>query len=228
VDEIQTLTEMETSMRRDRSAIEDAQATQKQVEERYALDTHRSRFLSDEAHQVALRDYLPPVNEAREASRRVAETGMRNAQRIRRQTENARLVVTPDEQAAAARQEPMVRRVVDTGSLDTIRDELRAAIIADDRAAMYLMATYLPGRLEKVSDHEVAQRPELGEARVEIRRMLSHIRTQLRDTSFDPVQKLATDVVGLAARVSGAEYQRRQQAEQQADIQSGRKVAWPS
>ena len=222
-----TLTEMTSAMRRDLSTIETAQTAEKAAEATYRYNTHRAHFLSDEAYEAGLRDYLLPVTEAREASQRAAEAARRNARVVLHQTESARLVVTPDEQESAARQEPVIRRVVDGGNLPAIRDELRAAIIAEDRAAMLLFATMLPDRLAKPAPEE-AQRPELGQVRGEIVRMLSQARDTLRDQSFDPVRKLASEANARAGEVSAAAHRRRSEAAQAADLASGRKVAWPA
>lgn len=222
-----TLTEMATVMRRDLSTIEAAQTAEKAAEATYRYNTHRAHFLSDEAYEAGLRDYLPPVIEARAVSQRAAEGARRNAQLVLRQTEAARLVATPDEQMSAARQEPVIRRVVDGGSFDTIRDEFRAAIVADDRAAMLLFATMLPDRLAKPAPEE-AQRPELGQARGEITRMLSQARDVLRDRSFDPVRKLASQANARAGEVSSAAFRRRSEEASAKQLASGEKVAWPS
>ncbi len=221
-----TLAEMTTTMRRDLSSIEEAQAAQKKAEDTYTYTTNRVQFLSDEAHEAAVRDHFPPVAAVRETSARAAEAALKNARRVLHQTEATRLVVTPDEQASAARQEPVIRRVVDTGTLPSIRDELRASIIADDRAALLVFASHLPDRLAKVSDSD-AGRPEVGEVRSEITRMLSQIRDQLRDRSFDPVRTLATDVVGRAGDVSSATLRRQTEARLNEQVERGEKVRWP-
>jgi len=224
--DVMTLPEMAATARRDLSAIEEAQAAQTTAEVTYEQATQRALFLSDEAHQAARRDLFPPVAAARQQTLRVAEAGRRNALVTLHQTATARLVVTPDEQAAAARQEPVVRRVVDTQALTAVRDEMRGAIIAQDRAAMLLFATMVPDRLAKADPGE-AQHPELGQARGDLGRMLSQVRDALRDTSFDPARRLATDVFGRAGDVSGAAFRRQADAQVAARIASGERVAWP-
>jgi len=222
-----TLTEMTSAMRRDLSTIEEAQAAEKAAESTYRYNTHRAHFLSDEAYEAGLRDHLAPVVEARAASQRAAEAARRNAQLVLRQTGAARLVVTPDEQASAARQEPVIRRVVDGGRFDAIRDEFRAAIVSEDRAAMLLFATMLPDRLAKPAPEE-AQRPELGQARGEIARMLGQARDVLRDQSFDPVRTLASQANALAGEVTAAAFRRRSEEASAKELASGAKKAWPT
>jgi len=57
------------------------------------------------------------------------------------------------------------------------------------------------------------------------RRPGSLARGKLRDTSFDPVRDKANKDIAKATQGSLAIAARQRQAEQQADIQSGRKVA---
>ena len=227
MDAVKTLPQMTATLREALSTIEAAAAHERDAERDYQRITNRGTFASDEAHQIALRDYRPAVDEARRQHLRVAEEARQHVRTVLAQVATDRLVVTPDEQAAAHRQEPVIRRVVDTAGITQVRDALRLAIVADDKAQMLLFATLLPDRLAKPADEGEAGRPEIGEARAEITRLLSQVRGALRDPSFDPVRTLAGEVAQRAHAVGAAEQGRRQQAELDRQISSGAKVAWP-
>jgi len=228
MDAVKTLPEMTATLREALSTIEAAAAHERDAERDYQRITNRGSCASDEAHQVALRDYRPAVEEARRQHLRAAEDARQHVRTVLAHVAADRLVVTPDEQAAAHRQEPVIRRVVDTAALPQVRDALRLALVSDDKAQMLLFATMLPHRLSKPADEGEVGRPEIGAARAEIARLVAQAKVTLRDPSFDGVRKLAGEVNERAHAVGAADQGRRQRAAQAVDLASGRKVAWPA
>ena len=73
-----------------------------------------------------------------------------------------------------------------------------------------------------------AGKPEIEEARGEIRGMLAQVRQTLRDKSLDATRERAGEVIAKAGTVSLAAATRQQQAEQAARFARGEKVAWPA
>ena len=226
--DVMTLPAMAAMARNDLAAVDAATRALAEAERVYGIATLRSMYLSDEAHEVGIRDRQPALHAARRANERAAEVAATNARTIRAQTASARLVVTPDEQIAAVHREPVIRRVVETGTLPGVRDELRASIISADRPACYLFAMLLPARLAAPAPPQEAGRPEVGAARSDLQRMLGQIRDELRDPAFGPIRKLADDVLERAGAVSAAAFTRQSDARLNEQVERGEKVRWPT
>jgi len=222
-----TLSQISETMRTDLTGMRDAQDALETAQRHYATTTHRAYATSDAAHEVALVDHLPPLREAEEHAAQVAAAAERNARDILRAIGHDRIWIDPNESAVAAQREPLIRQLVETSPLPALRDELRAAIIGEDRPTLYVYASYLPGRLAAAPGPLDAGKPELQEARDEIRAMLGQIRGTLRDKSLDATRERAAEVIGKATRTGLAAAARKQQAAQAADLASGRVVAWP-
>jgi len=223
-----TLSQIFETMRTDLGAVRDAQDTLETAQRTYATLTDRTRHSSDEAHEVALRDYLPPLRDAEEHAVRVTAAAVRNTRGILKAIGHDRIWIDPNESTVAAQREPLIRQIVERNDLPSLRDELRAAIIGEDRPSLYVFATLLPARLAAAPGPLDAGQPEIEEARGEIRGMLAQVRQTLRDKSFDSTKERAGEILAKTTTVSLAAMARKRQAERQADIQSGRKVAWPT
>jgi len=193
----------------------------------YDRMTRNDLASSPEALVIAQRDHAPALIEAERNSARGAEDAERNIRAILAELPTGRMVVDPATEAVAATRAVILGQVIQTASLGQLRDELKAAIQAGDTASMYLYGTYLPGRLAAAPAPNEAGRPEIGQARTEIAALVARVRDDLRDTSADPVRKLAAEVREKAATARRPAQVRQQQAAFNADIASGRKVAWP-
>ena len=73
-----------------------------------------------------------------------------------------------------------------------------------------------------------AGKPEIEEARGEIRGMFAQVRQTLRDKSLDATRERASEVIAKARKVSLAAATRKQQAEEAARFARGENVAWPT
>lgn len=223
-----TLADMQQALRAESSALAAADRSLEAAQKDFATRTRRTYFLSDEAHAIAIRDLTPAMVAAEQAAARVAETADRTVRAILAELPAGRMVVDPATEAVAATRAVILGKVIETAPLGQLRDELKAAIVAGDHASMYVYASYLPGRLAAAPAPNEAGRPEIGQARTEIATLLARVRDDLRDTSADPVKTLAAEVRQKAAKARQAANVRKQQAAFDADLQSGRKVAWPS
>jgi len=152
----------------------------------------------------------------------------RNARGILKAIEHDRIWIDPNESTVAAQREPLIRQLVETSDLPSLRDELRAAIIGEDRPTLYVFATLIPARLAAAPGPLDAGKPEIEEARGELRGMLAQVRQTLRDKSLDATRARAGEVIAKARTVSLAAATRQQQAEQAARFARGEKVAWPA
>lgn len=222
-----TLSEITATMNADLTSVRDAQDALEAAQRHYAQQTHRAYVTSDEAHEIAKRDCLPPLREAEEHAARVAAAAERNARGILKAIGHDRIWIDPNESTVAAQRLPIFQQIVETSALPALRDELRAAIIAEDRPTLYVLATLIPGRLAEAPGPFDAGKPEIAEARGELRGMLAQVRQTLRDKSLDATRARAGEVLERAARVSLAAETRKRQAALDADLASGRRVAWP-
>ena len=202
-------------------ALADAKATHD------ATARHAVNF-SLEARQAVERDAASSLADAERNSARVAEAAERTVRAILAELPAGRMVVDPAVEAVAATRAVIMGHVIATVPLVQLAADLRGAIQAGDTASMYVMANFLPARLAAEPAPNEAARPEIGQARGEIAGLLSRVRDDLRDTSADLIRKLAADVRDKAATARRAAQVRQQQAALDADIKSGRRVAWPS
>lgn len=223
-----TLSQISETMRTDLDGVRDAQDALEAAQRTYATLTDRTRHSSDEAHEVALRDYLPPLREAEEHAARVAAAAERNARGILKAIGHDRIWIDPNESTVAAQREPLIRQIVETSALPALADELRAAVIGEDRPTLYVFATLIPARLAAAPAPREAGQPEIDEARGELRGMLAQVRQTLRDKSFDATRARAGEVIAKARTVSLAAATRKQRAEEAARFARGEKVAWPA
>lgn len=223
-----TLPEMTRQMDADLTAIGNAQHALEAAQRTYAQQTHRAYVTSDEAHEIALRDHLPPLREAEQTLVQVSEQGARNARQVVKTAATARLRLAPGDEAVAAQRLPLFQQLAATAPLPQLADELRAAVIAEDRPAMFALAMTLPARLDVAPGPLDAGKPELAEARGELRTLLAQVRVALRDTSFDAARDRAHKVLNTSAAATQAIETRKRQEAQAADLASGRKVAWPA
>lgn len=226
--DITTLPEMITQMDADLTGIAAAEHDLERARQHFLDKTLRSGHISGEAREIAERDHLPAFQQAQQTLVQVGQQAARNARQVVKAAETARLRLAPSEEVAAAQRLPLFQQMVATAPLPQLADELRAALIAEDRPAMFALAMTLPARLDVAPDPLDAGRPEIGEARAEIRTMLARARGTLRDTSFDVARDRAQKVLNKAAEATQAIEARQRQAAQDADIKSGRKVAWPA
>jgi len=222
-----TLSEISETMRTDLNGLRDAQDALEAAQQHYTNQTRRAYATSDEAHEVARRDNLPPLEAAEAHATQVVTAAERNARDILRAIGHDRIWVDPNESAVAAQREPLIRQIVETSPLPALRDELRAAIIGEDRATLYVFATLTPARLAAAPGPLDAGRPELQEARDEIRTMLGQARQTLRDKSLDATRERAAEVIGKATRTGLAAATRKREAVEAARFASSERVAWP-
>jgi len=223
-----TLPEMTRQMDADLTDIGNAEHDLARAREHFLDMTLRSGHISGEALAVAERDHLPALRQAEQEAAQVGDQAARNARQVIKAAETARLRLAPGEEVTAAQRLPLFQQLAATAPLPQLADELRAAVIAEDRPAMYALAVTLPGRLDVAPGPLDAGRPELQEARDELRTMLAQVRGTLRDTSFDAARDRAHRVLDKAATARLADEARRREAAQAADLASGRKVAWPT
>ena len=223
-----TLTEMTKQMDQDLTGIAAAEHDLARAREHFLDKTLRSGHISAEARAVAERDHMPPLREAEQTLVQAGEQASRNARQVVKAAATARLRLAPGDEAVAAQRLPLFQQLAATAPLPQLADELRAALVSEDRPAMFALAMTLPARMDVAPGPLDAGKPELEEARGELRTMLAQVRQTLRDTSFDPVRDRAHTVLSKAAAATQAIEARRQQAAQAADLASGRKVAWPT
>ena len=133
--EIMNQDAMARLMADDASRCTRAEAALHEAQRTYRDHTHRSRHASDEAHEVALKDFLPELEAAERQAEAVARSAEKNTRRVRAQTEHAGI-------AAAAARHAMIAADVARMPLDRVAADLRAAIARDDRPTMFLYARH--------------------------------------------------------------------------------------
>jgi len=223
-----TLSEMTQQLDADLTAIRNAERDVEWAREHYRDKTVRGGHASAEAREIAERDHMPAFLQAEQALVQVSEQGARNARQVVKAAETARLKLAPSDEAVAAQRLPLIQQLAATAPLPQLADELRSAMITEDRPALYALAMTLPARLDVAPGPLDAGKPELQEARGELRTMLAQIRGTLRDTSFDAARARAGKVLDASGEATQAIQARRREEALAADLASGRKVAWPT
>lgn len=230
--DVPSLDQMTDRMRADVRELERVQEEHAEIEKWFATAAHRSRYMSDEAHEIGVRDCTPRLNESRAKLERVAERARQNAVQYRKLTDAAPIALDPREQESAARQEPIIRRTVDSGTYADIATALRSALMSNDRGALAVFLSHTPARLKQKIETPAGQWPDEREeeARFALQRMLDQARGQLRDTRYDAVRKLTDTVFAKAEPVQTAQLRRRYAERNDAGrMADGRpKVAWPT
>jgi len=229
--DILTVDQMGIILRRDERSLTEAIERVDQATTTYEQLTRREGQSSDAGHEIAKKDHLPPLVAAEADGARVASASERNARGILGQltTTATRMVVPAETEAAAATKLPLLARVVDSAPLTQLVAEFRAALVADDTAALYVLASLLPGRLANEAPlGQPTGSPATDEARAEIARLVGRTRDALRDPSLDAIRDQANGVLARAAIARRASEQRRKQADLAARLAAGGRVAWPT
>jgi cell division protein FtsB len=135
--DVLTREQMTAQLRRDVSAA--TQAAEKYAAEEAAFEykTRRMHYISDEMHEASFQEYAGPVDEAEAAALRVAGAVTRNARAVRAQLAET-IAVSDQEMAAAAQRQTMIAGEVERLPLPRLAEDVRVAIMRDDRPAMYL------------------------------------------------------------------------------------------
>ena len=223
-----TLPEMIKQMDADLTGIAAAEHDLARAREHFLDMTVRTGHVSAEAREVAERDHMPALQQVEQTLVQAGEQAARNARQVVKAAATARLRLAPGDEAVAAQRLPLFQQLAATAPLPQLADELRAAIISEDRPSMFALAMTLPARLDVAPGPLDGGRPELAEARGELRTMLAQVRVALRDPSFDAARDRAHKVLNTSAAATQAIEARRRQEAQAADLASGRKVAWPT
>jgi len=228
--DVMTIDQMQTTLKRDERSLTEAVSGLQAAESTYEGRTRRAAHSSDESAAIARRDFLPPVVAAEQAAARAGTAAEANIRQILAQTATTtRMTVSAEIEARAAAKVPILGRLIETASLPQLRDELKAAVISNDTAAIYVMASLLPGRLAGEAPlGQATGRPEVDAARAEIARLVGRVKDELRDTSLDPIRAQAGAVLEKAATARRAADRRRQQDAARARIDAGEIVAWPT
>ena len=226
--DLMTATEMATVVKRDERSLAEALDALAEAETGYESITRRRNYSSDEGHAVGLRDHLPALVAVEQSAARVASASERNVRTILAQAATTtRMTVDAETEARAAAKVPIVARQIEVAPVTELRDQLRAAIVADDVATMYLFGSLLPARLAETPAGQATARPEVDAARAELGRLIGRVKDQLRDASLDPVRAQADAVLSKAATARRAADRRRQQDAARARVDAGEIVPWP-
>ena len=223
-----TLAEMTRSLQAEKTALRDAAARIETATAAHEAAIRHAHNFSDEARVVFEREAAAALAATEQAVAQAASDALDVTRAVTRQLPEDRMVVDPATEALAVGRSVILGQVIQTAPLGQLRDELKGAIVAGDTATAYVMTALLPARLAAPPPPNEAGRPEVGEARREIAALLATARASLRDPAADPVRALVGEVRAQAAAVARPAEARRQQAALDADIQSGRRVAWPA
>ena len=224
---LQTLAEMTRSLRAEEAALRDAAALLAAATADHEAATRHARNFSDDARALFERDAAASLAATEQAVARAAADALDVARAVTRRLPPDRMTVAADVAADAAHLAAVLAPVVATAPLTRLRDDLRGALQANDRASVYVLASYLPTRLDADPDPLEPGRPEVGQARAEIAGLLAEARASLRDRSADPVRHLAGEVRAQAQAVARPAAARRQRAERDRQIATGKRVPWP-
>ncbi len=224
--------EMYEMMRRDLAHL-DAVATAYETTERAWTHTEQRHDLGgengegrDEIRRGLLDAQRPKLDEATKAAEGAACAVERNTRRILQQLGEDRLSLPLTEITTASAMAPMIEKDAERLSLPRVAEEMRAAVVKRDLAAMFCWSRAVAGRL--ATRPEGVERPEDERARSELGRLQLEVKTQMRDTTFDPIRKEADKVLERAWSIrSTASKGRRRLAGPVKTTTGELKVPWP-
>jgi len=222
-----TLSELTQQLDTDLSGIAAAEHDLARGLERFRDMTVRAGHASAEAREVAERDHLPELRQVEEALVQQADQAARTGRQVIKALETDRLKLSPTDELAAAARMPLFREMAASASLPHLAGEVRAALVTDDRSAMFGLNLALQARMDAPAGPLDGGKPELQQARLEIRALLGEVRHRLRDASFDPVRDRANKVLTRAAEATREIEARKRQEALDRQISSGAKKRWP-
>lgn len=226
MDDFLTLTEMTTILANDRAELEATGHALTTAANTYRTKTQRALFETEDGYQGALTEHLRPLTEAERKAAGVGTAAEMNARKVLAATTHNRIVLPNEIEESVAYRLPVVRQLVETADWLTLRDEFRAAVIADDKPTLFAFSTVLGARLDK-DDPSIAARPDVMAARNEIRTLHGRVRDSFRDTSFDAIRKQATDALERAHSLKAAAAKRQRDRQTQDAVKRGDLVPWP-
>jgi hypothetical protein len=138
---------MTAQLRRDASAATQAAEKYAAAATTYEYKARRMHYITDEAHEASFQEYAGPLDEAEAAALRVACAVTRIAFAVRAQLAET-IAVSDQEMAVAAQRQTMIAGDVERLPLPRLAEDVRVAIMRNDRPAMYLYGRLLGERLK--------------------------------------------------------------------------------
>ena len=218
-----TAEEIAVQLSNDEQELQRATAALDQAQREYGQMTARNRYLSDEAHAQALKDYAPRLEEAEREVAGAAERIRVRARAAMQQTEREEPTLAPNEMAAAAARQALVRDEADRLPYDALHERLRQAVLAGDRPGMWLLSRYI--RLRLMRGEEQALTPEQQAARGPLASAVSQVEERLRTGATRKVYDRALAVLTDAQKLESAATARRR-SRQRYRFQTTHDVAW--
>ncbi len=180
----------------------------------------------EEIRAGMLASQRPELEAAARAAEGAGAAAIRNARRVLAQIGEDRITLPLTAIPTASAIAPMIEKDAERLSWPRVAEEMRAAVTKRDLAAMFCWSRAVAGRL--ATRPEGIERPEDERARSELGRLQLEVKTQMRDTTFDPIRKEADKVLERAWSIRSTASKGRQRLAGPATTTAGEtKVPWP-
>lgn len=146
--------------------------------------------------------YGSPLREAEDAAVKLANAVSARARGVMTATQTADVKLSAGEKIEAGAFAPFAEDACRNDPLPALLTEIRAAVVANDRAKMAAYRRFLPRRLAPAAGEIGAYRRDPAEReKAELRRLLGVMTERLADPDFEPVRSRAADLVSRASNV---------------------------
>jgi len=174
--DVLTPAEMERRLYFTATRVSNALDDLSKAEKAYLSNTHRSRYLSDEAHALSLRDELPALESAELEAVAVAREARSNAVAIRSQLATTEIpTLSPGDMAQAGHIATLIETDAARLALSQLVVEVKAALASGDKPRLYCWHRALAARLANPSTLD---------------RLASDMTSQLNTARFQMAEKL--------------------------------------
>lgn len=201
-------------------SLEQAQSALTTAEKRYARDTDRYYYSTDEAHQASFAEHLPALAKTEAQVEQAASLAAHRARQIMQLAANEYPLLTDDEQGVASAKAPFVKEDCESLPYAELLNRVRHAALMGDRPSMWLYARYGKQRLaqgrygsaagDNSLDDDAADGPEAhADERAELVRTFADIEDSLRPGKLKELRKSALDTLTQANTLQSAAGKRR-------------------
>lgn len=222
-----TLVELTASLATLESKVEAALKKLAASQGRYAFDTARERYSSDQEQQQGFQEHLPVLAAAEHEAAQLADLARREARSVLLATEVEYPQLTDEEYKSAGARASIVKEDSETLSLDELTRRTRQALLADDRPAQFLYARYGRRRLASGTDvtNNTGDLEAISRQKGQLQSVITEIETRLRAGNVKTVHDKAAALMAKAHELEKKASARRRK-EQRYVFQGGRDVAW--
>ncbi len=222
--DVLTPAEMERKLYFTATKVSNALDDLSKAETAYLSNTHRSRYLSDEAHALSLRDELPALEDAELEAVAVAREARSAAVAIRSQVASTEIpTLSPGDMAQAGRIQGLIELDASRLALTQLIVEAKAALASGDGPRCYVWHRALGARLANPSTLDKLN----ADATAQLRTARLQMADKLRDKSGGPARDRANLLLDKAFALEARAARRGREVAQAKQMKVEGRVPFP-